>query len=268
MSRKLGYTWYPKDFISDPDVMFMTAAERGVFRDLLDLAYTNENEIKHNAEMLARYTNSDVETVEKILELKCEKTPTGWRVPSVEKRLEIAETNRKNGAKGGRPRLAKKPKENPNTNPSVSESETQHERQREREREREIEREEESECEIKRKPPTQNFSKSFGKKPIDELKKICGGHQTWIENIAMKNSITPSDVKLWFEAFCLHLGAIGKTEETEQEFKRYCASWIASEIRQGRKPLNDVKAPKEKTTATDAMQQALIKKYGNHVGNS
>lgn len=268
MSKKLGYTWYPKDFISDPDVMFMTAAERGVYRDLIDLAYTNDNEIKYSIEMLARYTNSDAETVEKVLAMKGKKTDVGWSIPSCEKRLELAEKNRSNGGKGGRPKTQTKPKQNPNdnpdTNPPVTISETQTKRQRERERENK--REIESESELP-KPPTQNFS--FGKQPIEVLKKNCAGHTTWLQSIGMKNSLSMPQVLEWFEAFCLHLAASGKTEETEQEFKRYCASWIASEVRQGRKPITTPPPEKKmKIDATTAIQSALIKKYGKQDSNA
>ena len=117
MSKKLGYTWYPKDFISDPDVMFMTSSERGVYRDLLDLAYTNENQIKYSISMLAKYTNSDEETVAKVLAIKGEEIEFGWSIPSCEKRLFLAEKNRQNGGKGGRPKTQTKPKQNPNQNP-------------------------------------------------------------------------------------------------------------------------------------------------------
>lgn len=110
---KLGYTWYPKDFISDPDVMFMTSSERGVYRDIIDLAYMSENMIKYSIDMLARYTNSDVETVQKVLDMKGEKSGDFWTIPSCDKRIELAEKNRINGAKGGRPKTQTKPKQNP-----------------------------------------------------------------------------------------------------------------------------------------------------------
>lgn len=99
---------------------------------------------------------------------------------------------------------------------------------------------------------------------IETLQENCAKHTTWLDQIAMKNSISKKEISEWFNGFCLHLLASGKTEETEQEFKKYCASWIASELRQGRKPLNQNKSKtKEKINATDAMQQALLKKYHN-----
>ncbi|TYP89459.1 hypothetical protein BC792_12760 [Sphingobacterium allocomposti] len=115
--------------------------------------------------------------------------------------------------------------------------------------------------------PTQNFS--FGKQPIEVLKKNCAGHTTWLQSIGMKNSLLMPQVLEWFEAFCLHLAASGKTEETEQEFKRYCASWIASEVRQGRKPITTPPPEKKmKIDATTAIQSALIKKYGKQDSNA
>ncbi len=103
-NNKLGYTWYPKDFISDPEVMFMSAAERGVYRDLIDIAYMNDNEIRYTGEMLAKYTNSDIETIEKVLAQKGKVEEFGYSIPSCQKRMGIIERNRQNGAKGGRPK--------------------------------------------------------------------------------------------------------------------------------------------------------------------
>lgn len=120
----------------------------------------------------------------------------------------------------------------------------------------------EREINNKGKPPTQNFSNSFGKQTIENLKKNCAGHSMWLQSIGMKNSLSIDQVSEWFDAFCLHMLASGKNEEYEQEFKRYCASWIASEVRQGRKPITTpVNTSKEKIDITDALQQSLIKKH-------
>lgn len=131
MSEKLGYMWYPKDFISDPDVMMMSSSERGIYRDLLDLAYLNDNKLSFPINQLARYCNDSEENVLKMLERKATKLGGKWVFDSCEKRLVKTRSNRENGAKGGRP---KKPKQNPNDNPN----ETQAERQIESKREIEI----------------------------------------------------------------------------------------------------------------------------------
>lgn len=125
---KLGYTFYPKDFISDPEVMMMTPSQRGIYRDLIDLAYMNDNKIKYNLTQLSKYCNATEEEISEILNLKGLKEGNFWTIPSCDKRITKILANRENGSKGGRP---KKPKQNPNHNPN----ETQTKRQRERERE-------------------------------------------------------------------------------------------------------------------------------------
>lgn len=267
MSKKLGYTWYPKDFISDPDVMFMTSSQRGVYRDLLDLAYMNDNLIKYNVQMLAKYTNSDEETVQSVVDIKCIKTDKGYSIPSCEKRMNLAEKNRENGKKGGRPKennnpnkTQTKPKNNPSNNHDVSEDKTQIERQREREREIEIENK--SECEIIEKPHTQKFS-HYGKQPIETLKKNCATHHSWLTVICKKNSLNFENVLEWLDAFESHLLGSGKIEETESEFKRYFNSWVTSEIRQGRTPKVIPKVTSEQKTHEQIAMDVIRQKYGN-----
>lgn len=147
---KLGYTWYPKDFASDPDVMLMSSAERGIYRDLIDLAYMTGNCIKYSYEALARYTNGNIEDVKTVLNMKGECNDGVWKIPSCDKRMNLIEKNKSNGAKGGRPSKDKpkqNPEQNPNTNPNDNPEQnpttdkiiTQTERQREIEREREKE---------------------------------------------------------------------------------------------------------------------------------
>src|SRR5690606_28454152 len=163
---------------------------------LIDLAYTSDNRIEYSEEMLARYTNSDVETVEKILKLKGVKKGDFWTIPSCDKRIELANKNRKNGIKGGRPKTQNKPKQNPNKTQSVTIGETQTERQIE------IEREIESKYNTptsyynpdedveKTKTKPLDFSK-IGKFPVMELKERLSNHQTWFDQVGMKNSIEP-----------------------------------------------------------------------------
>ena len=130
MADRLGYTWYPKDFISDPDVMMMSPSERGIYRDLIDLAFMSDNKIKHSIEKLSKYCNATIKEVQDVLDIKGEKSGDFWTIPSCQKRIDKANVNRQNGKNGGRP---KKPKQNPNENPNK----TQTERQREREKESE-----------------------------------------------------------------------------------------------------------------------------------
>ena len=104
---KLGYTWYPKDWISDPEVIMMTAAERGVYRDLIDIAMINDNKIKYTLPQLCKYCNAEESTVESVLSMKGERSGKFWTIPSCQRRIDKSRTNRANGAKGGRSAQAK-----------------------------------------------------------------------------------------------------------------------------------------------------------------
>ncbi len=114
-----------------------------------------------------------------------------------------------------------------------------------------------------KKSHTPVFQNSFGKQPIENLKKNCAGHTSWLDSIGMKNSLLPDQVLVWFDAFCVHLLSIGKTEETESEFKKFCSSWISSEIRQGRKPkVENQSKDAPPLTHEEIALKVLEKKYG------
>lgn len=117
--------------------------------------------------------------------------------------------------------------------------------------------------EEEKKSHTPVFQNSFGKQPIETLKKNCAAHSSWLDSIGMKNSLLPNQVLEWFEAFVLHLLSTGKTEETESEFKRYCSSWISSEIRQGRKPrVENQSKDAQSLTHEEIALKVIEKKYG------
>lgn len=118
---KLGYVFFPKDFISDPDVMMMTSSERGIYRDLIDLAYMSDNQIKYSLTQLAKYCNATESEVENILNLKGKKDGNFYSITSCDKRISKRNVNRANGAKGGRP---KKPNQNPTQNPNETQTES------------------------------------------------------------------------------------------------------------------------------------------------
>jgi uncharacterized protein YdaU (DUF1376 family) len=182
--EKLGYTFYPKDYISDPDVMMMTPAERGVYRDLIDLAYMHDNQIKYNLFQLSRYCNCTEKEVQDVLNLKGKKVGEFWTIPSCEKRIAKAKVNRENGGKGGRP---PKPKDNPNNNPTNNPNnnpnKTQTKRQRERESEKEIESESEKEIETEFIPFWDEFlAYAVDKKPKVNKQDLKLKYEAWRES--------------------------------------------------------------------------------------
>jgi len=254
---KLGFTFYPKDWWSSDTYFDLTAIQRYIYLECLFVMYSNDGFMKTQKTQFENRIRTKIDeddwncVVEKFEEIDGQFTHI-----SVNSRLRKAVTNRENGKKGGRPSKPKKPKNETQNNPSL---------ERERESEIESKREIESECVKKEKTHTQNFSPSFGKQPIEILKKNCAGHSSWLDSIGMKNSLLPGQVLEWFDAFCLHLLSSGKIEETESEFKRYCSYWISSEIRQGR--AIKVEPPPEKSKPTkvnlqQAFQQSIIKEHG------
>ena len=149
MKNRLGYTFYPKDWKSDDQVFELNLTERGLYRELIDLAMLSQNKVDFNPSLWQRLFNVDNTLLTLCLNrlfdlglITLDKRSNVLSIPSVEKRIKNASKNKANGAKGGRP---KKPKNNPNHNPKKTQTITQTERQREREREREIKQQKEKE---------------------------------------------------------------------------------------------------------------------------
>lgn len=157
---KLGYTWYSQDYISDPDVMMMTPSQRGIFRDLIDLAYRHDNVIKYSIEQLCRYTNAEPHQVEEILEMMGEDHGEYWSIPSCQKRIDKALINRQNGSKGGRPK-----------NPSKTQSKTQlkpNTKGKEKEKEKEKVKEKENKSRPKNADQVKDYFLQLGLNGISE----------------------------------------------------------------------------------------------------
>lgn len=248
MASKLGYTWYPKDFISDPDVMCMTSSERGVYRDLIDLAYMSGNQISHSMEKLARYTSSDIETVQSVLDMKGAKIGDFWTIPSCEKRIKLSENNRKNGSKGGRNSSESEANllQNNKRNESESRSEMQAKSentpkrnqsdfrsQREREREREIKREKKEEKEEK-----ENHLPNIDRVRVDDTVTIdfaieylkSDRTQSWREYLAMNHRKPMDELLALLDEFSNHAKNQGQFEKTIKDCQIHFGHWITKKL--------------------------------------
>jgi hypothetical protein len=64
---KLGYTWYPKDWGTSEKVFELTLIERGLYRELIDMAMLNDNKTQINSKIWARKFGSTEDEVEGIL---------------------------------------------------------------------------------------------------------------------------------------------------------------------------------------------------------
>jgi hypothetical protein len=65
---KLGYTWYPKDWGNSESVFEMTLSERGLYRELIDLAMLNNNETEIKHDVWSRKYAISVDELQLILE--------------------------------------------------------------------------------------------------------------------------------------------------------------------------------------------------------
>lgn len=174
MSKRLGYTWYPHQWKSSIRVFKLTLAERGLYRELIDLAYEEDNKILLDIETWSRQFGCSQEELNvmlsKLVQLKdkdgvplVELKGEILSVPSCEPRLMLIRGGKKGGetsAKGRGKRREKgkkgdtnneenkptvKPSVKPSPKPTVKPSPKPKANQIEKEIEKEIEIEKENE---------------------------------------------------------------------------------------------------------------------------
>jgi len=107
--KKLGFTWWAKDWAASEAVFELTLAERGLYRELIDLAMLNDNKVQLKINSFARKFNAnagDVATIIKILEnLQLIQVSDGMLfIPSCEPRLKLS----RGGRAGGKATQSKK----------------------------------------------------------------------------------------------------------------------------------------------------------------
>jgi hypothetical protein len=100
---KLGYTWYPKDWGNSEAVFELTLLERGLYRELIDMAMLNDNKTVINYKVWARKFGSTKDELETILitlkKLKLlEIENSEIFIPSCEPRLNMVRGARKGGS--------------------------------------------------------------------------------------------------------------------------------------------------------------------------
>ena len=64
---KLGYTWYPKDWGNSEKVFELTLIERGLYRELIDMAMLNDNTTEFNIPIWVRKFGSSNDEIQGIL---------------------------------------------------------------------------------------------------------------------------------------------------------------------------------------------------------
>lgn len=123
---KLGYTWYPKDWGNSDSVFELTLIERGLYRELIDMAMLNDNKTILSLKLWARKFGSSEDEIEgilitlenlKLIEIKGDIL----FIPSCESRLNLVRGG-SNGGKKSKP--TQKPDSKPISKPTPKQRET------------------------------------------------------------------------------------------------------------------------------------------------
>lgn len=212
---KLGYTWYPKDWGNSESVFELNLSERGLYRELIDLAMLNDNKTEIKLDMWCRKFAVDIDSLKSILSklilLNLVKINQGNNseilfIPSCESRLNLV----RGGAKGGK---NSKPVSKPTLKPMLKPFESLEEKNvkpiaKQREREREIENKINSEF--------------YNELLISD---------SWLEVNAKNNRVTPEKVKKYLNRFYTNLLAQGDKKNNKREFMSHFARWLPIELK-------------------------------------
>ena len=196
--NKLGYTWYPKDWGNSEKVFELNLSERGLYRELIDMAMLNDNKTQINYKVWSRKFGCSVIELEDILlrlkelDLLQINDNDFVFIPSCEPRLNLV----RGGSKGG------KTGEKKNPNPK-GES----------------------------KPLSKPLSNQIEiESKIKEIKKEILNSQSWIEQIAKNKFLTLDKCKDYLNRF---LADAELKEEINDlsDTKKHFVNWLNIELK-------------------------------------
>jgi hypothetical protein len=119
--KKLGYTWYPKDWGNSEKVFELNLSERGLYREFIDLAMMSDNKTEIKINLWSRKFNCSEQDINDILnrlstlQLIVLKQDNTVFVPSCESRLNLC----RGGSIGGKNKPTPKPMVKPTPKPMV-----------------------------------------------------------------------------------------------------------------------------------------------------
>jgi hypothetical protein len=210
--NKLGYTWYPKDWGNSEKVFELTLSERGLYRELIDMAMLNDNNTEVNSKVWQRkfgVTEKDLLDILKSLKglnliefryVDIDGLETEFVfIPSCEPRLNLV----RGGSNGGKKSKKNKPLVKPTDKPLLSLDE-------------------------KNDKPTINQIEIESK--IKEIKKEILNSQSWIEQIAKNKFLTLEKCKDYLNRFLSD--AELKDEIIElSDTKKHFVNWLNIELK-------------------------------------
>lgn len=211
---KLGYTWYPKDWGNSENVFELSLSERGLYREIIDLAMMNDNKTEIKLDTWVRKFAVNLDELKSILgklsilnliQIDGEKL----FVPSCESRLNMV----RGGSKGGKVhKPTKKPIVKGVTKPIESLLENN---------DKPIVNQTKTKIETKVKKENNVII-------IDNtiFSNECKISEQWIETIAMQNKIKPEVIKIFIDGFESHLITMQEQKKTVKEFKEHFSYWL------------------------------------------
>ena len=187
---KLGYTFYPKDWQTDDAIFELSLEERGLFRELIDLAMLNDNTTNINHNIWCRKFNIEevdslIAILERLRDLNLiEIKDNTLFIPSCEKRLKLV----RGGRNGGKKKPPVKPKVKPNVKPTTKQIE----------------------IEIENKV----------------LLKNCLSNKNWLNLISKNNNLTIDKLKTYLVKFENDLKLKDDEKGNMKEFKNHFVNWL------------------------------------------
>ena len=216
MSSKLGYTFYPKDWQTNDDVFELNLEQRAVYRELIDLAMTNDNKVEFKLSTWSRKLGVTIAKLEELIkdlisfDLVVRTDNELYFIPSCEKRLNL----KRGGAKGGKKSSKNKPIVKPMVKPTLKPMVKQGEKKENR-----IEEED-------------NIITTEAIKNIDvivdnrEFSKKCLKDKQWIEVLSMQSQLSEDATKLFISHFENHLITMEEQKKNVKDYKQHFSHWL------------------------------------------
>jgi hypothetical protein len=213
---KLGYTWYPKDWGNSESVFELNLSERGLYRELIDLAMLNDNKTEIKLDVWCRKFAINIDDLKVILNRLAYLNLINIKdenlfIPSCESRLKLV----RGGSNGGK---VSKPNIKPIAKPIESLDE-------------------------KNLKPDSNQIESKLKENINETNIVINKDffdvlitsDMWIECNARNNHIMPDKVKTYLRRFYNNLIAQGDKKPNKNDFQSHFARWLPTELAKDKK---------------------------------
>lgn len=213
---KLGYTWYPKDWGNSEHVFELNLSERGLYRELIDLAMLNDNKTEIKIETWCRKFAVSFDDINHIIDKLASLdlihiNDTIIFIPSCENRLKLV----RGGANGGK---KSKPIVKPNVKgivkPIVKPFGSLEEKN-----EKPIAKQREIETKIEKEKKVNIINNVV-------FSSECMISDQWLEVTAMQNRVSIEIINTYLEHFDSHLITMQEQKNSLKEYKEHFTHWF------------------------------------------